>query len=254
ERHNANTINDIYQFVERLPEIQKKQEHLPIHLSLAESLSEKMDETFYKYLDSQKKLLLNQQLDWDFLQELISRFYPLHFVLSLICLSSELGALTEKQLQILKTDLIQTYGISCMTLWSHLSQLGLLHGPRKYSLYSSLRKSWQLHTESPAPYDVSSVYDGYVPMSVRIVQYILTNQQNLIEKHGNGPSVSHKGPLTSSVYVCFIGGVTFSEVTCLRALAKTIPRLNQLIILTTEILNPQKLFGIDREEKLVVGL
>jgi len=106
------------------------------------------------------------------------------------------------------------------------------------------------------PTDYSYVYNGYSPLSVKIVDYLMTEKgfSNLEAKmkyvtpkikypHNEHELFERKGSFFSGrkkiILVFYIGGVTYSEISAIRFLNKTHPD-KLFIVATTQIINYKK--------------
>lgn len=125
------------------------------------------------------------------IEDLISQGTDMQVVLRLLCLASIItGGIKAKTLENIKRELLQAYGYNYLPLLLSLSSPSLsilLPTPlppsappavaaSKYP-YASLRKSLRLLIEDPDPLeelenDISYVYSGYAPISVRLVQCV----------------------------------------------------------------------------------
>lgn len=125
------------------------------------------------------------------IEDLISQGADMQTVLRLLCLATVVtGGIKAKSLENIKRDILQAYGYNYLPLLLSLSSPPLsilLPTPlppsappsvaaSKYP-FSSLRKSLRLLIEDPDPLeelenDISYVYSGYAPISVRLVQCV----------------------------------------------------------------------------------
>lgn len=119
------------------------------------------------------------------------------------------------------------------------------------------------------PQDISYVYSGYAPLSVRLVQLCVTGSASNMTalklkpdyqptwkgaedalKHVPGPNVevvqepnqalsraSSQPEKVSKIAVCFLGGCTFTEIAALRLLGKRTGI--QFLVLTTSVVSGQ---------------
>jgi hypothetical protein len=107
--------------------------------------------------------------------------------------------------------------------------------------------------------DLSTIYNGYIPLSCRLIEYGLTvpiknNHNNILLKGWGHKNVTkivstvntpfhvmqhHQNDITQLnkiVLVCFVGPVTYGEISVLRKLAKNNPD-KHIIIMSTNIVN-----------------
>ena len=113
------------------------------------------------------------------------------------------------------------------------------------------------------PSDISYVYNGYSPISVKLVEMILENnglasliakgipkllgltedrlqvpaqEQKLFAAPQTGGITMGKAPKKKKILVYFLGGITFAEIAALRFLQNLNPKF-KIIIATTSIIN-----------------
>ncbi|KAK0617938.1 Sec1-like protein [Bombardia bombarda] len=129
------------------------------------------------------------------------------------------------------------------------------------------------------PNDIAYVYSGYAPLSIRLVQCILQKQYLISITRGNGGAGNGSGPgaggarrggedLTmrlnmrkgedkavkarallsgggagekKTVFVVFVGGITFTEIAALRFIAKKEEGRRNIVICTTSIISGNKM-------------
>jgi hypothetical protein len=100
-------------------------------------------------------------------------------VLRLLCLCSLItGGLKPKVLEEIKRDILQTYGYEYLPLLVSLADLSLItKSPSSTkSAFATARKPLRLvvdDVDESSPDDISYVYSGYAPISVRLVQHAL---------------------------------------------------------------------------------
>jgi len=193
-RHQAKTVAQLRDFVGKLGGLQTEHQSLRLHTGLSEILVPMTrTEEFNKSLEIQQNLLasydVNNQINA--IEDLIAQGADMQTVLRLLCLASIIaGGIKSKTLDNLKREVLQAYGYQYLPV---LLALGspplsvLLPNPlppsasqsiasSKYP-FTSLRKSLRLLIEDPDPMeelenDISYVYSGYAPISVRLVQCV----------------------------------------------------------------------------------
>ncbi len=107
--------------------------------------------------------------------------------------------------------------------------------------YASIRKLFHLAVEDVnehAPNDISYVYSGYAPLSVRMIQKMIKRES--LEDFSSIPGeFIHELPDLSNISVLYVGGCTFAEISALRHLStETSVKIN---VLTTHIINGNSL-------------
>ncbi|KAG9046525.1 hypothetical protein FS837_004275 [Tulasnella sp. UAMH 9824] len=176
-RHQAQTVAQLRDFVGKLGGLQNEQTNLRLHL-----------------LASYEP---NAQVSA--IEDLIAQEAPLQLVLRLLCLASLTnGGIKAKTLENIKREILQTYGYSYLPLLLALTSLSLLlpnplpkslanqssapDARRSSSLkpppvppaFGPIRKAFRILSDTPeaTPTDVSYVYSGYAPLSIRIIQAV----------------------------------------------------------------------------------
>ncbi|KAJ6152129.1 hypothetical protein N7497_006448 [Penicillium chrysogenum] len=193
-RHTAKTTGELREFVNRLPTYQL--EHQIQQNNAAGADSTYQHET---------------------IEELIARDVPLKTVLRLLCLESCMsGGLRPRDLESFKKQVIQAYGHQhLLTFWA-LEKMELLQ-PRSSATtmllptsgaqagsktnYGYLRKNLRLVIEEVSekdPNDISYVYSGFAPLSVRLVQCVLQKSYMVSLIKGGTPAASLNTANTTS--------------------------------------------------------
>lgn len=143
----------------------------------------------------------------------------------------------------------------------NMEEMGLFmkkHSRYKYE-WSRIMKDFLIINEEvhlKDPNDYSYVYNGYSPVSVKVVDYCMiekgfggmvnklkyitpkfkypTNEYELFEKRGVNAAEGKK-----IILVFYIGGVTYSEISAIRYLNK-MHKNYQFVVATTQIINYKK--------------
>ncbi|KAJ3359837.1 hypothetical protein GGF32_008970 [Allomyces javanicus] len=251
KRKEANTLTDINKFVsDKLPELQKLQEALPIHIGLAESVAKAiMDEDFNLVLQAQQVLLASAELDADLIDELMCRNYEPEAILALICLGCLIGCVKEKQLDLWKREFVQSYGFHHLVTWHRLEQAGLLTVTKTPTRqWANLRKALDLIVEDvrvEQPDDIAYTFTGYAPLSARLVQHWLrptARTRDDISRLLPGPPVEVGDFGTAGrVFVLFLGGATYAEVSAVRLLGRTMGA--DVTVVATEMVNYRRIMA-----------
>ncbi|KAG5519157.1 hypothetical protein PMAC_002245 [Pneumocystis sp. 'macacae'] len=258
ERYQAKTVSQIRDFVSKLSNLQLDHKLLKFHIALTEDIMNiTSSETFLKILEIQQNLIssINNSRN-SLIEELLSKNVPITTILRLLCLESIVfGGIQLKDLENLKKELIHT-GLLCPRAFN------------SYKTYNSINKAFRLivnEVNEQNPNDISYVYSGYAPLSVRIVQCV-------IQKHLLKPNFKQKNSSSSwegfedslkmlkgqlfdetqeednqiklakahekkTTIVFFLGGCTFTEIAALRFIAEQEKNSREIIIITTSIIN-----------------
>ncbi|CAF3506565.1 unnamed protein product [Fusarium graminearum] len=289
-KHKTKTIAELKDFVSQLPGYQQEQQSVKTHTGLAEEIMKhtRTDE-FKGLLEVQQNLAAgaDPSSQFDGIEELISRDAPIAQTLRLLCIYSCIsGGIRPKEFDQFKRLILQGYGYQHLLTLSNLEKLqlflskssplaGMIPIPGtnvgavtigSKTNYTYLRKQLRLivdEVQEDDPNDVSYVYSGYAPLSIRLVQCILQKQYLLSVTKGNNASAAGAPPgvgtqgwqgfdeavkhvrgqtfyehqkgedkavkaralLSGSgnkqtVFVVFVGGITFTEIAALRFIAK----------------------------------
>ncbi|KAH9949388.1 Sec1-like protein [Amylocystis lapponica] len=193
-RHQAKTPAQLRDFVSRLGGLQSDHQSLRLHTGLSEMLVPlTRTDQFNKSLEIQQNLLALYDMSAQVaaIEEMIAQGADMQVVVRLLCLASIIaGGIKAKNLENIKREILQAYGYNFMPMLLSLSAPPLsilLPNPlppsappsvaaSKYP-YAALRKSLRLLIEDPdgvddLENDISYVYSGYAPISVRLVQCV----------------------------------------------------------------------------------
>ncbi|KAM0747571.1 putative ATP binding protein [Meredithblackwellia eburnea MCA 4105] len=207
------------------------------------------------------------------IRELINQEVELKTVLRLLCLYSIIsGGLKQKVLEDFKREILQTYGFQHLPLLLHLQTLNLLNKPPPTSTSSTKspfalsRKPLRLvvdDVDEQDPRDIAYVFSGYAPLSVRLVQCAIAGlatgekgkawksieevvkllpgkwfdeEMEVRGSKNDGVLGRTQTQLSSpsTIIICFLGGITYAEISALRFLAAQTPDRN-LLVATTSI-------------------
>ncbi|KAG0569695.1 hypothetical protein M758_6G104800 [Ceratodon purpureus] len=259
------SISDVKDFVKKLnvlPEITR-------HVNIAQHLSKfTTKQTFLSRLSMEQTLVEGENYDASFtyVEEMIHKQEQIESVLRLlILLSVTNNGLPKKHFDYLRRELLHSYGFEHMFTLSNLETAGLLIKQETKSNWQAVKKGLKLIPEENDdinPNDISYVFSGYAPLSIRLVQSALRgdwrqseiirllpgsaferyekNQEvNTIRRETTSPTES--GPGTDArrliVLVIFIGGVTFAEISALRFLESQEDMKYDFMVATTKLIN-----------------
>nr|ASF90207.1 hypothetical protein SPAR04510 [Bartheletia paradoxa] len=179
-RHKAKTVAQIREFVGKLGGLQNEHQSLRLHTGLSELITPvtRSDE-FNRALEIQQNLIasVDTTIQQSGIEELINQQAPLPLVLRLLVLASlTSGGIKPKNLDNFKREILQAYGYEQLPMLVALSSLNLLvKATPARAPYSTLRKSFRLivdDVDEHDPNDISYVYSGYAPLSIRLVQAV----------------------------------------------------------------------------------
>jgi len=175
------TVNDMANFMRKFKNANKEHTLLQIHVNLAEKISQfTKTKQFDRRLEIEQWLLdgINGQQCEDYLEEIIAKQEPFLKVARLLCLLSLTQGIRDKKYQYLKREMIQTYGYEHMFTLDNLESLGLFNKQVKKTNWPAIKKALRLFTpkdkipnsELATPTDINFTFDGYAPLSVRLVE------------------------------------------------------------------------------------
>ncbi|CAK9825400.1 Vacuolar protein sorting-associated protein 33A [Anthophora retusa] len=265
ERHGDKSVQEIKQFVARLPHMLASKQSLAKHATIAEMIKEVTDSSsFLESLQVEQELL--NCIDTDkpnaFIEDMIAQQQPLVKVLRLLCIQSLTNSgLKPKLLDYYKREIIQTYGYQNLPTILNLEKAGLLKQQQSARQYAVLRKALRLTVEDESeitPKDISYVHSIYAPLSVRLAEQLVqpNGWQGLNDVMGllPGPTTAsvpynirpsgRRNSITSEVseppklvMVFFIGGCTFAEISALRFLSQQEDLNVEFVVCTTKLIN-----------------
>ncbi|XP_015592749.1 vacuolar protein sorting-associated protein 33A [Cephus cinctus] len=268
ERHGDKSVQEIKQFVAKLPHMMATKKSLARHTTIAEMVKEVTDTSnFLEALQVEQELL--NCIDTDkpnpYIEDLIAQQKPLVKVLRLLCMQSLTSSgLKSKLVDYYKREIIQTYGYQHLPTLLNLEKVGLFRAQQSVIHYPVLRKALRLTVEDESeitPKDISYVHSIYAPLSVRLAEQLVRpgGWQGLQDVLGclPGPavnSVSHSTTTTTTrrnsisseisnsepsklVLVFFIGGCTYAEISALRFLSQQEELNVEFVVGTTKLIN-----------------
>ncbi|XP_017877001.1 vacuolar protein sorting-associated protein 33A [Ceratina calcarata] len=267
ERHGDKSVQEIKQFVARLPHMLATKQSLAKHTTIAEMIKEVTDSSsFLESLQVEQELLNCMDTDKSnsFIEDMIAQQQPLLKVLRLLCIQSLTNSgLKPKLLDYYKREIIHTYGYHNLPTILNLEKAGLLKQQQSARQYAVLRKALRLTVEDESeitPKDISYVHSIYAPLSVRLAEQLVqpNGWQGLNDVMGllpgstisstspNVPSSARRNSISSEdsnseppklVMVFFIGGCTFAEISALRFLSQQEDMNVEFVVCTTKLIN-----------------
>lgn len=275
ERHKAQSVGEIRQFVEKLPYLQTIRKSLANHTSTAELIKEVTDtKAFMDSLHTELEFINGVDTDKvnPHIEECIARQEPITKVLRLICVQCFTNnGLKPKILDYYKREIIQTYGYQHILTLINLEKVGILktYGSYGNRTYSVQRKTLKLTVEEPneqTPVDIAYVHSGYAPLSIRLAQFLahpgwraITDVLKILpeptideiqqipvglRKRRNSGTSIQSGLVDDQrvILVFFLGGCTFAEIAALRFLSQQEDLNVEFLVATTKIINGDTFF------------
>ena len=186
ERHQMTTTSQLKGFTAKLGSLQAQRQSLGIQNTIYDTILKHAGEvTTIKTWTAEENMCQGSvtALELEFIDELISRQYPLQKVLRLLCLACQVSSgLKLKKYDSFRKAIVQTYGYRHLVTLQNLKNAGLLFptdSANKFS-YPQVVKSLSLLSDydSDNVKDASYVYHGYSPITVRLVEAATTFYSN----------------------------------------------------------------------------
>lgn len=187
---------------------------------------------------------------YDRLIELVQIPIPLEKTVKLIMLVNIcLKGFQETKFKELIGEMVLSYGPEVMKTIFELESRGFFINKENNSsnfelvlvndlrLYKSKFEIVSDHLKPDDPADLSVPYGRYVPISIRIIENLITRNKNvpkvkfIYSKNTNRTDFLEE----NTMVLCFIGGLTFAEMACIRKLGAKYGK--SILVLTTDLLN-----------------
>ncbi|XP_021771399.1 vacuolar protein-sorting-associated protein 33 homolog [Chenopodium quinoa] len=265
------TVSELKDFVKKLNSLPE----MTRHINLAQHLSTLTSKpSFLGRLDMEHTIVESESYDisFEFIEEMIHKQEPLASVLRLLILFSVTNSgLPKRQFDYLRREILHSYGFEHMATLNNLEKAGFFRKQEMRSNWLTVKRAMRLVVEdiyTRNPNDISYVFSGYAPLSIRLIQQAIRSGWRSIEeilKLLPGPHLETKrGALSrgssveslsggsanvdkaasgrrSVVLVVFVGGVTFAEISALRFLSSQELMAYDIIVATTKVINGQTL-------------
>ncbi|KAI6163733.1 Sec1-like protein [Pisolithus thermaeus] len=194
-RQQAKTVAQLRDFVGKLGGLQSEHQALRLHTGLSEILlPHTRTDLFNKSLEIQQNLLASYESSAQVtaVEEMVAQGADMQTIVRLLCLASiTMGGIKTRALDSVRREFLQAYGYHLLPLLLSLSSPPLsilLPNPLPPSTspsvtasklpFSTVRKSLRLLIDDnpealeEVENDISFVYSGYAPISVRLVQCV----------------------------------------------------------------------------------
>ena len=199
-------LSEIHQFVKQIPIFTKNLKSLTNHINLAELVKRNSEQTEFRQRWETERSMIESETCYDTIEDLIASQYPPFRLLRLLCLQSLTnGGIKTSRYDVLKREVVQTYGYEYLFLLQNLEKMGMLKKRESFfdttSSFATIRKQLvliQADVDASNPDDVSYVSSGYAPISVRIVQTAVKGwsgkEEVLRELPGRGVDIIQRSP------------------------------------------------------------
>ena len=204
------SISEMHKFVKQIPHLKEEFKSLNHHIHIAELVKRECDTRAFIELWKMERGMLEGEVYLDHLEDLVTADTDgLHAtkVLRLLSLQSQTsGGLRSNKYDQLKRVISQVYGFEYMFTLQLFEKIGLLKRKDSIlsvvdtstSVFQAIKKPLKLINESvnmARPDDISYVTAGYAPLSVRIIQALMTQ--------GSGQQFSNEMKQLPGTYVEF---------------------------------------------------
>ena len=199
-------LSEIHQFVKQIPIFTKNLKSLTNHINLAELVKRNSEQTEFRQRWETERSMIESETCYDTIEDLIASQYPPFRLLRLLCLQSLTnGGIKTSRYDLLKREVVQTYGYEYLFLLQNLEKMGMLKKRETFfdttSSFATIRKQLaliQADVDPSDPDDISYVSSGYAPISVRIVQTAVKGwsgkEDVLRELPGRGVDIIQRSP------------------------------------------------------------
>ncbi|CAB4421246.1 unnamed protein product [Rhizophagus irregularis] len=270
ERHQAKTVMQIREFINKLGGLQSEHQSLRTHTGIAEEImAYTVTPEFNKALEVQQNLVAGIEINLqnEHIEEMINRQVPILQVLRLLCLLSlrECG-LKQKSLEFFKKEIYRLMDLKHLQTLLNLERLNMfVKQGSASSKFNYVRKHLQLivdEVDEQSPQDISYVYSGYAPLSVRLIQCVtkggltpISNPWVLMQQliHWNWCSELDDGAIHSKKFaqgqqprvtlIFFLGGCTYTEISAIRFMAQQDEGQREYVMLRLRIVNGNSLLS-----------
>ena len=267
-------LDEIHQFVKQIPIFTKNLRSLTNHIHLAELVKAHSEESSFRERWQTERSMVEGEMCYDTMEELIATQYPPLRILKLLALQSLTGGgIKSSKYDSLRRDVVQTYGYEYMFVLNNLEKAGLVRRRDwmdSAAACSNIRKAMILinaEVDPVDPDDISYVSSGYAPLSVRLLQTAIKGWNGkeeflkdlpgrLVDIVQQSPPQEFKAALTNkptqslgdlaksksgtkkpTLLMVYIGGVTYMEIAALRFLSKRASFPYHIVIVTTKVVN-----------------
>nr|XP_043614949.1 vacuolar protein-sorting-associated protein 33 homolog isoform X2 [Erigeron canadensis] len=260
------TVSELKDFVKKLNSLPE----MTRHINLAQHLSTLTSKpSFLGRLDMEHTIVEAESYDicFEYIEEMIHKQEPLVGVLRLlISLSVTNAGLPKRNFDYLRREILHSYGFEHIATLNNLEKAGLVRKQEGKNNWPTIKRNLQLVAEdndTANPKDVSYVFSGYAPLSIRLIQHAIrlgwrpleeilkllpgTHTESKRSAFANSPSYDilpggtqmerTEDGRRSIVLVVFVGGVTYAEISALRYLSSQEGMAYDIIIGTTKIVN-----------------
>uniref|UniRef100_A0ACD5Z0I3 Uncharacterized protein n=1 Tax=Avena sativa TaxID=4498 RepID=A0ACD5Z0I3_AVESA len=262
------SVSKLKGFVKRLHSLTE----IARHVDLAQHLKSFVEKPSFHARVVIEQMILeveNYETCFKYIEDIIQKQESIETVLRLLVLLSLTNAgLPKKNFDYLRREILHNYGFEHMSLLYYLEKAGLVKRQESRSNWVGISRALQLivdikDPENLMPDDISYIFSGYAPLSIRLVQHAVRSGWRSIEellKLLPGPHLDLKRGVStissssevlpgsmeqystervghrSLVLVVFIGGITSAEISALRFLSAQEGMGYDFLVATTKVI------------------
>ena len=256
-------INDLKKISNNLKlvkQIRNERTSLTNHIDIAQYISKIITTPSYKRRLQLEQIMLSAEFEneelYEFYDNEIGKKSDLYSILKMIIIHCQIkGGLKEKIFNKLKLEISLIYGFQSIILWNNLEKIKIIKKKDGNEYYKNINKKLELikhNVNVYEPNDPSYVFSGYCPISIKLIESIFKKgwigiKESLNKIPGESFYPDDESFIINPKYnsniilLVFIGGISYSEIGCIRYLNKEFPKM-KFIILTTCIINAKRIF------------
>ena len=241
-------------------QITNERTSLTNHIDIAQYISKIITNPSYKRRLQLEQIMLSAEFEneelYEFYDNEIGKKSDFYSILKMIIIHCQIkGGLKEKIFNKLKLEISLIYGFQSIILWNNLEKIKIIKKKDGNDYYKTINKKLELikhNVNVYEPNDPSYVFSGYCPISIKLIESIfkkgwigIKESLNKIPGESFYPddesSIINPKYNSNIVLLVFIGGISYSEIACIRYLNKEFPKM-RFIILTTCVINAKRIF------------
>ena len=263
---NTTDMVSISKSLEKIKSIKEERPSLNNHINLADYINQQQRPPIYRvYLQSEFTLLFGELPNnlHDIYENEMGKKADMLTLLKLICLESlTQSGIKSKIYDSIKKDFLLVYGFQEVFLFKNLEKMKILRKSDRAYDHSYMNKKLNLCYEQinvQEPNDPSYVFGGYCPITVRMIENLITKGWGQIkdiikylpgeiEYPSNESEIINPKEVNNIILLVFVGGITYAEIAAIRYLNKNFPR-HKFVILTTGIVHGKRILESLRMEK-----
>ena len=256
-------INDLKKISNNLKlvkQIRNERTSLTNHIDIAQYISKIITNPSYKRRLQLEQIMLSAKFEneelYEFYDNEIGKKSDLYSILKMIIIHCQIkGGLKEKIFNKLKLEISLIYGFQSIILWNNLEKIKIIKKKDGNEYYKNINKKLELikhNVNVYEPNDPSYVFSGYCPISIKLIESIFKKgwigiKESLNKIPGESFYPDDESFIINPKYnsniilLVFIGGISYSEIGCIRYLNKEFPKM-RFIILTTCVINAKRIF------------